>query len=104
VNADTRIFSHKVSSQFGEDWIHRLPVFLDRCQIKWQLTDCIPTDNLSINQVCYAQSDIYGDVVLKIEGPHDGRHTESTALQLFNGRHTCQLLAVDNEAAALLLE
>jgi streptomycin 6-kinase len=97
-------FIRKAGRHFGGDWISNLPKYLDRCQEKWHLTNMHPVGNLSINLVCYAQSDIYGDVVLKLEGPHSERYTEIIALQLFGGRHACQLLAVDREIAALLLE
>jgi streptomycin 6-kinase len=97
-------FLRQAGRHFGGGWISKLPNYLERCQAQWHLTDIHPAENLSINLVCYAQSGIYGDVVLKLEGPHAERYTEIIALQLFGGRHTCQLLAVDREIAALLLE
>ena len=97
-------FLRQAGRHFGADWISKLPNYLERCQAQWHLTDIHPAENLSINLVCYAQSEIYGDVVLKLEGPHAERYTEIIALQLFEGQHTCQLLAVDRDIDALLLE
>ena len=97
-------FLRQAGRQFGSDWPSKLTEYLERCQDQWHLTDIHPAENLTINLVCYARSDISGDVVLKLEGPHAERNTEIIALQLFGGRYTCQLLAVDREIDALLLE
>ena len=100
-------FLRKASRQFGDagrHWVNYLPALLAFYQDKWQLTDCVPAEKLSINLVCYAQSAIYGDVVLKIEGPHAERYTEMKALMLFNGRHACKCIEFGQDAAALLLE
>mgnify|MGYP000682508179 CR=1 FL=1 len=100
-------FVHKASRQFGDagpDWVRSLPALLTRCQKQWQLTDCIPADNLSINLVCYAQSSAYGEVVLKIEGPHTERYTEMAALRLYAGHYACTCFEADEEIAAMLLE
>lgn len=100
-------FIHKATRQFGEagpGWVKQLPSLLARCEDQWQLTDCVPAENLSINLVCYARSALYGDVVLKIEGPHPDRFTEMTTLRLYAGRQACTCLAIDEEIAAILLE
>jgi streptomycin 6-kinase len=100
-------FLEKAARQFGVDgpaWVQELPTVLARCQEKWRLSDCVPAGNLSINLVCYARSEIHGDVVLKIEGPHSERHTEIMALRLYDGRRACKCLEVEEDAAAVLLE
>ena len=100
-------FARKAARQYGDagpDWVRSLPSLLARCQEYWRLTDCVPADNLSINLVCFARSELHGDVVLKIEGPHSERLTEIKALRLYNGRRACKCLEVDEEAAAVLLE
>jgi len=95
----SRIFNDQ-----GPAWVQELPSFLDRCIDMWQLSDCVPINDLSINLVCYAHSSQYGEVVLKIQGPHTERYTEITALQRYNGRHACRLHAVDWSIPAMLLE
>lgn len=100
-------FLTKAARQFGDagpGWVQQLPALLARCEERWQLTDCVPADKLSINLVCYARSALYGDVVLKIEGPHTERYTEMTALRLYAGRHACTCFATDEDIAAILLE
>ena len=100
-------FLNKAARQFGDagpGWVQQLPSLLARCEEQWQLTDCVPADNLSINLVCYARSALYGDVVLKIYGPHAERFTEMAALRLYAGRRACACFAIDEEIAAFLLE
>jgi len=100
-------FLRKAARQFGDagpGWVQQLPALLARCEEQWQLTGCVPADKLSINLVCYAHSALYGDVVLKIEGPHTERYTEMTALRLYAGRHACTCFAIDEDIAAILLE
>jgi streptomycin 6-kinase len=95
----SRIFNDQ-----GPAWVRELPSYLDRCIDMWQLHDCRPITDLSINLVCYAHSRQYGEVVLKIQGPHTERYTEITALQRYNGRHSCRLHAADLSIPAMLLE
>lgn len=100
-------FQRKAARQFGEAgsaWVQELPSILSHCLERWDLSDCQPIDDLSINLVCFAKSPTHGDVVLKIQGPHTERFTEMTALRLYEGRYACRCLACDHERAAMLLE
>ena len=100
-------FKHKAARQFGEagpGWVQELPSLLARCIQQWDLRDCQPIKNLSINLVCYATSPQYGPVVLKIQGPHTERFTEMMALELYAGRYACQCLECDRAMIAMLLE
>ncbi len=94
----------RIFNDLGPPWVRELPSHLARCIDMWQLSDCRPIADLSINLVCYAHSSQYGEVVLKIQGPHTERYTEITALQRYNGRHACRLHAVDLSIPAMLLE
>jgi len=76
--------------QFGNEGanrIQRLPYLLAQCQERWRLTGCFSIDKLTINLVCYAQSEIHGEVVLKLESPNNERNTEMIAFRLFEGRY-----------------
>lgn len=100
-------FKLKAARQFGQagpGWVQELPSTLSQCLKRWNLLDCQPIDDLSINLVCFAKSPVYGDVVLKIEGPHSERFTEMAALELYAGRYACQCLECDRERGVLLLE
>jgi streptomycin 6-kinase len=99
-------FLGKVSRQSGAPgaaWAQELPSIVRRCQSAWNLTECIPIDDLSINFVCMCRSRTYGEVVLKVQAPHGERYTEIEALQLFAGRHCCPIVALDMPSAAFLL-
>lgn len=100
-------FRQKAKRIFGEQgpgWVESLPFLLTESQRRWELKDCVFVDDLSINLICYAVSQKYGDVVLKIQGPHSERITELTALEIFDGRLACKCLEYDHELAAMLLE
>jgi streptomycin 6-kinase len=100
-------FILQARTNFGEagvDWVNKLPNYISRCQRVWRLIDLHPAEKLSINMVYYARSKIFGDVVLKLQGPHAERRTEIAALQLLAGHEVCRLHAVDQEISALLLE
>lgn len=100
-------FLRKASRQFGNAgpaWVQALPALLSQCIERWDLHHCRPIDNLSINLVCFATSPVYGDVVLKIQGPHNERFTEMTALDLYAGKYACQTLECDYQQAVMLLE
>jgi len=100
-------FTQKAQRTFGvrgERWLKGVPALLGRCQEKWQLSNFEPIDELSINLVLFAHSAVYGDVALKLEGPHDERHTEAEALRLYDGASACRCFDVEGDAEALLLE
>ena len=100
-------FKRKARRQFGQagpSWVEELPALLLRCIERWRLSDCQPLDHLSINLVCTARSPVYGEVVLKIQGPHSERFTEMTALELYAGQNACQCLECDRDWAVMLLE
>lgn len=100
-------FLQRAARQFGEagpGWVQALPALLSYCLERWELSNCQPIDELSINLVCFATSPTYGEVVLKIQGPHSERFTEMKALELYDGRRACRCLECDYKRAAMLLE
>ena len=88
----------------GSAWIETLPEAFAACVDRWELTHWAMCDGLGSNLVGTARSRAYGDVVLKVEGPHETRHTEPAALLAYDGRHACRLLDVHEDVGALLLE
>jgi streptomycin 6-kinase len=100
-------FQRKAARQFGDagpGWVQELPAIVSHCLGRWELSDCRPIDDLSINLVCFATSPTYGEVVLKIQGPHTERYTEMRALELYGGQRACRCLECDYERAVMLLE
>lgn len=99
-------FKTKTRQQFGQEgekWIDDLPNTLSECVDRWNLTDLVLVNNLSINFLCYAASK-HGNAILKLSGPHSERYTELTALTLYNGKHVCKCFESDPELGAMLLE
>lgn len=88
----------------GQAWLAQLPQILARCQERWNLTDPSPAGSLSYNLVCFAESPVYGSVVLKIGVPNPELLTEKKALSLFAGRPVCACHDADEALGALLLE
>jgi hypothetical protein len=65
-------FIEKARRQFGTAgpaWVEGLPSLLARCIERWDLRDCQPIENLSINLVCLAHSPTFGRWCRK-SGPH----------------------------------
>lgn len=100
-------FKNKMISMFGQEgqtWVEDSPQILDQCIKKWNLTNCSFIKDMSVNLVCFAESPDYGEVVLKIDGPHPEKYTEMKAMSLYKGRNMCQCYDTDMNLGALLLE
>lgn len=100
-------FMEKIVRTFGDkgrEWLDRLPGIFESCVQRWELTECQPLEDLSVNFICFAKSPNHGQVVLKIGVPHPELFTESIVLRLFGGRHVCACHDSDLGLGALLLE
>lgn len=100
-------FMEKIVRTFGDkgrEWLDRLPGIFESCVQRWELTECQPLEDLSVNYICFAKSPNHGQVVLKIGVPHPELFTESIVLRLFRGRHVCTCHDSDLGLGALLLE
>lgn len=102
-----KYFTSKIIRAFGEKgrrWINDLNDILTKCIHKWQLTDVELSENLSYNLICFAVSEEYGDVVLKIGVPHNDLYTEMESIQIYNGEGICKCYDIDKDFHAMLLE
>jgi streptomycin 6-kinase len=100
-------FLKKSARQFGEpgaQWVRDLPGILAGCIRRWDLQECVPLTDQSINLVCFARSGTFGEVVLKVQAPQTERLTEIESLRTYDGRHACRMLAVDLPSASFLME
>ena len=88
----------------GIEWLNRLPSIIADCTQRWSLTVMPPFQPLSYNYVTPAIRADGTDVVLKVGVPNPELLTEIEALRLFNGHGIVQLLQVDRDQGALLLE
>jgi len=88
----------------GEEWLGRLPSLVRKCVEKWNLTGCTNSEVMSFNYVCFAESQAYGRVALKVGVPHQELNTEMIALKLYKERNICQCYDQDQDLGAMLLE
>lgn len=94
---------------FGARWLIELPLLVEKCAAKWQLTDLKPFPNLTYN---YVLSGMQGEkpIVLKLRYERGATYKEARALQAFhsaNGamaENSVKLLAYDTLLSALLIE
>lgn len=99
-------FIKKITSVFpeGADWLGQLPELFEYCAGQWQLSRFELATNLSYNFICFAESEIYGQAVLKIGVPHDDIYVQMDSIGCFDRKYVCQLFAEDREHCAVLLE
>jgi streptomycin 6-kinase len=89
----------------GVEWLGGLPALIDTIERRWSITALPPFENLSYNYLAPAlRADDGRELVLKLGVPNRELLTEIEALTCFQGRGCVQLLAVDREQGALLLD
>ena len=85
-------------------WLKSASRILDSAVSEFQLTELSLVDNLTYNIVCYATSNIYGPVVLKICLPNFEAIQEMQALQLYDGHFACRCYYQNTTDRLLILE
>jgi streptomycin 6-kinase len=85
-------------------WCESLPAIVTHCAQRWQLTMLPPFEHLSFHYVTPARRADGTAVVLKVCSPTGEFAREVRAMQLFAGRGSARVLAVDEEKEVLLLE
>ena len=88
----------------GKAWLEELPVILERCCARWNLTLGPTTDEIKGNYIAYVQTSDDQDLVLKVGVPHRDFTTEMEALAIYAGRGINRLVDLDRELNAMLLE
>jgi streptomycin 6-kinase len=88
----------------GARWLERLPAIIGTCARQWSLSVGPPVESLSYNYLAPAVQADGRRVMLKIGVPNPELESEIKALIHFAGRGSVQLLAVDHQRGALLLE
>jgi streptomycin 6-kinase len=88
----------------GARWLEQLPAIINSCARQWSLRVGPPLENLSYNYIAPAVRADGRQVILKIGVPNPELDSEIEALILYGGRGCVQLLSVDREQGALLLE
>lgn len=88
----------------GAKWLAQLPSIVALCEQRWALTTQAPLQSASYNYLVPAVRADGTPVMLKIGFPDPEIYSEIDALQEYGGRGAVQLLDVDRQNAALLLE
>ncbi len=89
--------------QEGEAWLERLPEIIHQCEQKWRVTMEEPY-SLSVNYAAPAKLNDRTQVVVKISIPGEEFSRELEALKLLQSQSMVELLDVDQELGAFLLE
>jgi streptomycin 6-kinase len=96
-------FMIEIAGTEGRAWLERLPTILANCEKRWHMTIGAPVENLSFNYVAPAVLADGTHVILKT-GLTDEFPSQPWALRHFAGHGMVQLLAFEEQDAAMLLE
>ena len=88
----------------GVKWLSRLPSIIADCAQRWSLRVMAPFESLSYHYVAPAIRVDGTEVVLKVGIPTRELSAEVEALRLFNGQGAVQLIDVNIDQGALLVE
>jgi streptomycin 6-kinase len=100
-------FTRRIVEGFGtegQDWLARLSKIVETCARRWSLTVLPHYEALSYNYVAPVIRTDGVELVLKVGVPNPELWTEMEALTHFAGHGSVQLLEVDLELGAMLLE
>jgi streptomycin 6-kinase len=91
-------------NQRGTAWLERLPQILATCEERWQIKIGTPFETLSFHYATTATQADGTPAVVKVLSPTKEFIEESTAIRLWDGHGMAQLLELDEENEAMLLE
>ena len=101
-------YKNSIMSMFpdiGHNWLDRIPIIIDKYIKEFKLSDVKINDNLTYNVLLFANSDIFGEIVLKIEIPFEEMTIrESRALELNNGLGACKCYYKNIPDGVIILE
>lgn len=98
---------NNIENSFGEkgkSWLNALPSIVKALSTHWSLSNITPVDNMSWNYVAFAMQEDSYPVVLKISCTQELIVDEYRSLRHFNGRGAINVLAMNEQYHALLLE
>ncbi|HLK57839.1 MAG TPA: aminoglycoside phosphotransferase family protein [Chthonomonadaceae bacterium] len=95
---------HESFQERGAPWLDGLSARLAAYADRWSLTILAPFPNLSFNYVTPVLRADGTEAVLKVGVPNRELNTEISALRVYDGRGSVQLLESDQEQGVMLLE
>lgn len=96
-------FMIELAGEEGREWLERLPGILAACEERWGVRIGEPVGNLSFNYVAPAVRADGSEAMVKV-GLTDEFPSQPEALRHFGGQGMVQLLAYDEQDAAMLME
>ncbi len=96
-------FMVKLAGEEGRAWLEQLPGILAACEERWGVKIGPPVENLSFNYVAPALRADGTEAMVKV-GLTDEFPSQPEALRHFGGCGMVQLLAYDEQNAAMLME
>lgn len=88
----------------GKKWLENIDAMIQKYARKFKLSDIELIENLSINLVLFAKSELYGDVVLKIGAPGPTFLTEMNVMKLYSSKYVPKCYFSSVEDKVMLLE
>lgn len=94
-------FKGKIMNRYaekGQEWLNNLDTLIEKYTKKFELSDIQLIENLSINLVLLAKSEVYGDVVMKIGAPGPSTITEISLMQKYPPKYVpkCYFSSLDD--------
>lgn len=88
----------------GAEWLHSLPLIIQKLAHHWSLSHIQPVNNMSWNYVAYAEQSNSTPKVLKISCDEQLIRDECLALKQLDGHGVIKLIDTHDEYHAILLE
>lgn len=87
----------------GKKWLENLDCLIEKYTKKFELSDVQLIENMSINLVLFAKSELYGDVVMKIGAPDPTSLTEINVMKLYSSKYVpkCYFSSVEDKVMIL---
>lgn len=88
----------------GKEWLKNINFLLEKYRKKFKLSQIQLIDNLSINLVLFAKSELYGDVVVKIGAPSPSAISEIILMQKYPQEYIPECYFSSLEDGIMILE
>lgn len=100
-------FKTKIINRYdekGKKWLKNIDMLIEKYTIKFELSNIQLIENLSINLVLFAKSELYGDVVIKISVPGPSTITEISVMQKYPREYVPKCYFSSLEDGIMILE
>lgn len=102
-----RKYKEETISRYGQEgiiWLNSIHTIIKKYKLKFKLHNIKLIKNLSVNIVCYAYSEIYGDVVVKVGTPGKTTIGEINFIANSNSKYMSKCFYYNYEDKVIILE